>query len=60
MTRRINDTQRQITCRERAKSKETPFNTPLGVNDGLSAHEAYIANMSDEEYLDYCDATGRA
>ena len=53
------DIDRKQTRWEREQSMESPFNYHLGCKDGLSLHESYLANMSDDEYLDYCQATGR-
>ena len=60
MTRNTCDPQRKITRWEVEQSREREFNYHLGAKDGLSLHESFVANMTEEEYLNYCDATGRA
>ena len=54
------DIDRKQTRWEREQSHESSFKYHLGAKDGLSLHESYIANLSDEEYLNYCEAHGRA
>lgn len=59
MTIKRVDYQRKISRWEKEEAQEKYFNYRLSAKDGLSLHEAMIANMSDDEYLDYCQATGR-
>ena len=60
MTRNTRDPQRKITRWEIEASEEMEFNTRMSASKDLSSFEAMLMNMTDEEYLNFCDATGRA